>query len=289
MLLSPPNVPWAGDTSLARIQSQPLRFRFSWAWRTMSCVSAAKPMTRPGRRLAGLGHGREDVGVLGEPQGGRRSVLLDLLRRGVGDAPVGDGSGEDRDIDRQRGLARRQHVPRALDPDEPDAGRVGLVAWPGDENRLGAERGERGGDGVALLARGAVGDVAHGVDRLMGRPARHQRAPALELARSGEEALDRGDDLERFGDAAHAGLAVGERAGIGSDPTDAAGFEQREIGLGRRVVPHHDVHRRRDEHRLVGREQRRAREIVGKARRHAGEKVRRGRRDDDEVGSRATA
>ena len=51
VLLSPPKVPVPGDTSLARIQSQPLRRRFSSALATTFSVSAAKPMTRAGRSL----------------------------------------------------------------------------------------------------------------------------------------------------------------------------------------------------------------------------------------------
>ena len=64
MLRSPPNVPAAGETSLATIQSQPLRVRFSIALATRFSVSAAKPTTRAGRfgprlesvaRMSGLG------------------------------------------------------------------------------------------------------------------------------------------------------------------------------------------------------------------------------------------
>src|SRR5690348_13405281 len=51
VLLSPPNVPVPGDTSFARIQSHPLRRRFSIALATTFWVSAAKPMTREGRSL----------------------------------------------------------------------------------------------------------------------------------------------------------------------------------------------------------------------------------------------
>ena len=49
MLSSPPMMPVAGETSLARIQSQPFFLSFAWAWARTSSVSAAKPMTRLGR------------------------------------------------------------------------------------------------------------------------------------------------------------------------------------------------------------------------------------------------
>src|ERR671912_1531504 len=64
VLRSPPNVPTAADTSLATIQSQPLRWRLSMALATRFSVSAAKPTTSAGRcgpgldsvaRMSGLG------------------------------------------------------------------------------------------------------------------------------------------------------------------------------------------------------------------------------------------
>src|SRR5579885_3806034 len=51
VLRSPPKVPVPGETSLARIQSHPLRARLARALATRSSVSAAKPMTRAGRSL----------------------------------------------------------------------------------------------------------------------------------------------------------------------------------------------------------------------------------------------
>ena len=45
VLRSPPMMPVAGDTSLARIQSQPLRLSFSRALAATFSVSAAKPIT----------------------------------------------------------------------------------------------------------------------------------------------------------------------------------------------------------------------------------------------------
>src|SRR5580700_3481302 len=51
VLLSPPNVPVPGDTSLARIQSQPFLRRLAVALATTFSVSAANPMTSVGRSL----------------------------------------------------------------------------------------------------------------------------------------------------------------------------------------------------------------------------------------------
>src|SRR5262245_24727642 len=52
VLRSPPMAPPSAETSLARIQSQPLRASFALACAMMCSVSAAKPMTRRGRLRA---------------------------------------------------------------------------------------------------------------------------------------------------------------------------------------------------------------------------------------------
>src|SRR5580658_11159352 len=49
VLTSPPMIPVAGETSLARIQSQPFLASLALALAMRSLVSAAKPMTRCGR------------------------------------------------------------------------------------------------------------------------------------------------------------------------------------------------------------------------------------------------
>src|SRR5690242_12712661 len=49
VLRSPPITPDAGETSLATIQSQPLRASFDLALSMRCSVSAAKPITRGGR------------------------------------------------------------------------------------------------------------------------------------------------------------------------------------------------------------------------------------------------
>src|SRR5206468_278947 len=53
-----------------------------------------------GAAWPGLGEGGEDVrvGDEGERRAGVASVLLDLLVRGFGDAPIGDGGGADGDV-----------------------------------------------------------------------------------------------------------------------------------------------------------------------------------------------
>ena len=74
--------------------------------------------------------------------------------------------------------------------------------------------------------------------------------------------------------------------GPSSGPHDqhAIGLEPRQIALRRRVVPHPDIHRRRDQHRLVGCQKQRGGEVIGLAGRHLRHEIGGRRRDDHEVG-----
>ena len=60
---------------------------------------------------------------------------------------------------------------------------------------------------------------------------------------------------------------------LGPTKRDAVGLQARAVALGRGVLPHPRVHGGRDEHRLVGRDQRRGREVVGDAVGHLGHDV----------------
>jgi len=95
--------------------------------------------------------------------------------------------------------------------------------------------------------------------------------------------LDRSDDLQRLGHAACAAFILGKGSGIGSDLAYAARREPRQILVRRLMFPHAVIHRRRDEDRLVGREQGGRGEIVGKPARHFREDIRRSRRDDEKI------
>ena len=111
------------------------------------------------------------------------------------------------------------------------------------------------------------------------------RFPASGPDAGREMLLDRGEDRRRLGEASEAGLVrLRHLAALRADELDAVGLELRDVPLRRRMRPHLRVHRRRDEHRPVGREQHRRGEIVGKPVRHLGQKVGGRRRDDDEVG-----
>ena len=133
-----------------------------------SSVSAAKPTSIwPGRlRRAEPG---EDVGRrLEHDLGGGPSSFLSLLSAATTGPEVGHGGGHDDDVGCSAASARsRPASGRGLHRDQLDAGRRRSVDR-GHQRHLGAPADGRGGDGVALLARRAVGDDPHRVDRLAG-------------------------------------------------------------------------------------------------------------------------
>ena len=247
------------------------------------------------------GDGGEDVRVLDQGQGGgEAAILLDLARPRLGGAPVADRGGEDCQIGRQGRLDRGQHLAGALHPHHGDALRIGDRDRSGDQGdpRPGLRGG--GGDRVALAARGAVGEVAHGIDRLVGRPRGHEHVPPGQrffgdlAARQKPDAGARGalpqqrfesvGDLVRLGQPSGAELRLGHGALVGTDHRDAVRLQGREVALRGRVLPHPHVHGRGDQDRQGGGEQHCRGEIRRVAGRHPRHQVGGGRRHHDRVG-----
>ena len=226
------------------------------------------------------GKHRQDIGVLGQHQGWGGAVggLLDLGSGRFGDAPVGDGGGADGDVDGQRRLAGGQHVGRRLDAHNPDPRWIGLVAGARDERGFGAQAGQGGGDGVALLARRAVGDVADRIDRLVGGAAGHQGPPTGQSVLPTEEGRQRGQDVVDLGYPSHAVFVARHGAFTGADLSHATRRQQGQVGLGGRVMPHAYVHRWRHHHGSAGRQQQGCRQVVANAGGHLGQNVGGGRR-----------
>ena len=137
---------------------------------------------------------------------------------------------------------------------------------------------------MALLARRAVGDVAHRIDGFKGGAAGNQGAPAFEPAAGAKKIADGGDDIVGLGHAAEAELAASHVPFHGADKKDAALPKQLKIGGRGGVVPHADVHRRRRQYRFVGGEKDRGRQTVGQAMRHFGQDIGRRRRHQHQVG-----
>ena len=220
---------------------------------------------RPG--IGEPGDGGEDVRILHQFQPGQGAGgLLDLLVAFAGGAPVGDRGGEDRHIRRQRRLDRGQHLAGALDPLDGNARRIGQPDRPRHQHHLGPGRPRRGGDGETLLAGRTVGDIAHRIDRLMGRPRGDQDAPARQRPRAGraQHPQDGLGDLHRLRHAADAGFAgLRHFAGIGTDQRHPVAHQLRDIAPGRGVAPHQRVHRRCQQYRPVGGQQDRGGEVIG--------------------------
>ncbi len=267
---------------MARIQSAPLRVRLPAAFSASASVSAAKPTSSFGRCFA-RGEIGEDVGSPLPVEGGRPVLFLELVRRRL-DPPVGDSRDQNCRVGGEGGGYRMVHLLRRLDVDSSDPRRRREADRAGDQGHPRAERRQRAGDREALFARGAVGDHAHRVDRLLGWAGGDQDMPAGERAGAAERGLDRGQDRLGLGQAPRAIFAARHFAFVGLEDGDAVLPEPRDVAPGRRMLPHPHVHRRRGEHPFVGGEKEGGREVVGDPRRHLGEEIGGRWTDDHQIG-----
>ena len=80
-----------------------------------------------------------------------------------------------------------------------------------------------------------------------------------------EVAVDCFQDLERLRHAAEAVLTAGHVPLVGTDGRDPALLQGRQVGPGRRVFPHADVHGRGRQHGLVRGEQQGRGQVVRQA------------------------
>ena len=219
-------MPVSGETSLATIQSAPLALRLlpGVLDHVLGLGGKADHQRRPAPGPLG-GDGLEDVGVLDQLQPRRRALpaLLDLLRR----------------LRRRRASRRRRRRRRRCRRAAPPrtaasisravstrttstpggsrhaaSGRVTSVTRAPSAARL---RGDRG----ALLAGGAVGDVAHRIDRLVRRPAGDEHVAAGERALHGARC---GSRLPMaFGDLTAARGGGGGRPAAPRSPSTSSG------------------------------------------------------------------
>ncbi len=235
-----------------------------------------------------MGDGREDVGIFDELQRRRPACRFLIFCRSA----VRRASRRPR----RRRSRRRPAAPFPPRPasaarfplDDGHARRIGQIDRAGDQHDIGAGGGCRRGNGVALFARGAVGDVAHRIDRLAGRAGGDQDA----LAGRGRSARWRAQ--EPFG-ARRRSPAARPCGPVPASPRSAISpalgptirtpsrCKLRDIALRRRGRPHLRVHRRRQQDRFVGREQDGGGEIVGMAVRHFRHQVGGRRRDHDQI------
>ena len=168
----------ASLTSLATMRSQPFCASFSAAWRSTSSVSAAKPTTTGARPLssARMSGFRVSASAGASPSASFFSFC---------------GASSARPIVGHR--RRHHHHRRAVDAGQHrlahlrapsrtstrvTPGRRRQRRRPGHQRDLGAAPRRARRDGEAHLARRAVAEEAHRIDRLVGRPGRHQHAPS---------------------------------------------------------------------------------------------------------------
>src|SRR5207248_10722834 len=136
----------------------------------------------------------------------------------------------------------------------------------------GRQQGDRGapaqrgrGDVVAHLARRAVGDVAHGIDRLARGTGGDNDRVAREVLRRREHGGEGGDDRFRLRQPTTTGEPGGQRAAVGLHHGHAARAQRGDVRGHRRMLPHAAVHRRRDQHRAARGQQQGGQEVVGDA------------------------
>ena len=185
----------------------------------------------------------------------------------------------------------RFHLRRRLDPRRPRRPAAAPAAGRGDEDHLGAPRGGRLGQGVALLARGPVGDEADGVDGLPGAPRAHHHAATVEVvAAAGAEpstASAAAHDVDRLGQAPGSDVAPGQPALLRGHHVHAPAAQGGQVVLHGGVLPHLGVHGRAHHHRGPGGEHGGGEQPVGDAGRVAAEEAGRGRHDQDQIGALA--
>ena len=117
VLLSPPMMPVSGDTSLARIQSQPLRASFALACSTTCSVSAAKPITSFGRRVLRCATVERMSGFsTSASSGAPLPVFLIFSRLFAAVRQSATAAANTATSAGKRRLDRRQHVARGLRP-----------------------------------------------------------------------------------------------------------------------------------------------------------------------------
>ena len=221
------------------------------------------------------------------------AAFLILVPRGRDRPEVGGRRGHHHGVGAGRGADDGvAELGGRLDPDHLDAGRVGQRDVGGHQGDLGAARGRRTRQGVALQAGRPVAQEADGVEVLAGAAgADHDRAAGQ--VGSGHAARQHLaahlEDLERVGQPALAGVGAGEAALGRLDDQGAAAAQGGHVGGGGGVLPHLGVHGRGEHDRAPGGQEGVGEQVVGQPVRRLGQQVGRGGGDHDEVGGLADA
>ena len=198
---------------------------------------------------------------------------------------VGDGCGEDRDVDVREREGGVEHRLGGRGRDRLDSLGRGHGEIGREQDHVRAAAAGLFGERDPHAARRTVAEEPHGVERLA-RAARGDEDALPGEAPRREQLLGAARDLVRLGHAADAPLALGGLALVRPDELDAARGEGRSVGTRRGMRPHARVHGRRDEHGAAVSEGGLGEEVVGDALRQLRKRVRRAGRDDEDVGAR---
>jgi hypothetical protein len=279
-------MPVPGETSLATIQSQPLRARLAVAWRPRHAVSAAKPTTRPGRPFAIRATPPGCRGFRQTPATGPAAAcLLHLPVRRVRHPPVGHRRREDGNVGGQRPIATASSISRAVSTritSTPAGG--GTLAGPVTKlTRAPPDRAARRPAPCPARPRtgwrcSAPGRSVHGRAEVTStcRPFSGTSPSAASMRRRSRAPPPSGPArIHRRPWRRHRAPPPGCRRPAACDCAAS------------RDAPTSHVHRGRDQHALVGRHQQRRGQIIVPAVGHLRHQVGGGRRHDHQIGGAA--
>ena len=259
--------------SIARLRSRP----------ASPCSAPNATSTCAGRRSRPIAWAMSVVGASSRCHDCVVLRPLPVGRRGC--AVVGDGGGHHDHVRVSAGHRLTLEVAGRRRRDDVHAGRRARADIRCEKRHVSASPPCFVREGDPHASRRAIADVSDRVDRLACAARRDDHVPACERRRLPEQGRRTIDDLRRLGHPADAHLTLRQLAGGGPDDLDPTSAQQRLVRLGRRMVPHARVHRRRDEHRAVVGQDGLGEHVVGEAVREARHRVGRQRRDDDQVGA----
>ena len=226
----------------------------------------------------------EDVLRPGEGDGELPVGLLHLVLGNGGGAVIRHGGGLDEDVrPRQGSLDGLQHVLGGGHGPErdPHGGLEGGGA--GDQGHLRAPEGGLPGDGVAHAAAGVVGEVADGVQGLLGGTGGDGDMDAGEGLLPGQLHGDSVQQDLRLRQLAAAHILAGQKAAGGLDDAEAVLPEGLKVILGDGVFQHGGIHGGGDQLAALGGQDRGGQHIVRDAVGELREDVGGGGGDEDQV------
>ena len=210
--------------------------------------------------------------------------LFHLVLRDGGGAVVRHGGGLDEDIRLRKGILHGlQHI---LGGDHgPDGNAHGGLqgGGAGDQGHLRAPEGGLPGDGVAHAAAGVVGEVADGVQGLLGGARRDGDTDAGKGLLPGQLPGDTVQQHLGLRQLAAAHVLAGQKAAGGLDDAEAVFFQGGNVILGDGVFQHGGIHGRGDQLAALGGQDCGGQHIVRDAVGELGNDIGGGRGDQDEV------